>query len=95
MSSISITLAYAPTADTQELITLHLAKGATALDALTLSGLFNGSNLTDLPLGVFSKRVNSDHVLNLGDRLEVYRPLTQDPKKQRKQKAKRSSNKAS
>lgn len=44
--------------------------------------------LADAPFGVFSTRVTPDTVLKPGDRLEIYRPLTRDPKERRRQRAK-------
>lgn len=40
-----------------------------------------------VPLGVYGVRIDDDHVLADGDRLEVYRPLTQDPMTRRRQRA--------
>ena len=42
-------------------------------------------------VGVFSQRVSLDYRLDTGDRLEVYRPLTVDPKSARKHRNARSS----
>ena len=39
------------------------------------------------PLGVFNELVDDDYVLNDGDRVEIYRPLQQDPKELRRQRA--------
>ena len=44
--------------------------------------------LADAPFGVFSTRATPDTVLKPGDRLEIYRPLTRDPKERRRQRAK-------
>lgn len=40
--------------------------------------------IKNLNLGIFSKRVNLDHVISDGDRLEIYRPLIIDPKEARR-----------
>lgn len=40
-----------------------------------------------MPMGIFAKRVDFSTVLNPGDRLEIYRPLTISPKERRRQKA--------
>ena len=42
-------------------------------------------------LGVYSNRVDDDYVLVDGDRLEVYRPLQQDPMELRRRRAKLST----
>ena len=38
-------------------------------------------------VGIFSRKVPLDHVLRDGDRIEIYRPLTADPKEMRRQRA--------
>ncbi len=38
-------------------------------------------------IGIFGKIVKPDHVLENGDRIEIYRPLIADPKQVRKQRA--------
>ena len=76
--------------DRQWLLGLEVAEGTTARAALLASGL-----LVDCPelqigepvLGVWSRRVDFDTRLEPGDRLEVYRPLTADPKTARRQRA--------
>ena len=78
-------------ADRQELITLDLPEGSTALQAVEASGLLQkhpeiepgGLN----KLGVFAKLVKADAVLRDRDRIEIYRPLIADPKEVRRQKA--------
>jgi len=40
-----------------------------------------------LSIGVFSQKVAHDYLLEEGDRLEIYRPLTADPKEVRRQLA--------
>ena len=44
-------------------------------------------SLTDCEVGVFSKPVALDDVLEEGDRLEIYRPLEVDPKEARRRRA--------
>ena len=78
-------------ADRQELITLDMPVGSTALQAVEASGLLQkypeiepgGLN----KLGVFAKLVKADAVLRDRDRVEIYRPLIADPKEVRRQKA--------
>jgi len=50
-------------------------------DALAASG-FEGH-----AVGIFGKRVDLDHRLAEGDRVEIYRPLAMDPKEARRQRA--------
>lgn len=44
-------------------------------------------DLDNAPLGVFGERVSDDTLLSEGDRVEVYRPLMQDPMELRRQRA--------
>lgn len=77
--------------DRQELISLDLPEGSTALQAVEASGLLvkfpdiepGGRN----KLGVFAKLVKPETVLRERDRVEIYRPLIADPKEVRRQKA--------
>jgi putative ubiquitin-RnfH superfamily antitoxin RatB of RatAB toxin-antitoxin module len=41
-------------------------------------------------VGIFSKPVKLDQVLQEGDRVEIYRPLTADPKDARKERAEKA-----
>lgn len=69
---------------------LNLNEGATVMDALNQSGIYRSHpEIMDYPLGIFSKRVNSDTPLREGDRVEIYRPLLVDPMEKRRQRAKR------
>ena len=67
---------------------LCLVKGATVADAITASGIINQYPLASaLPTGIFSKLVSRETVLSSGDRVELYRPLTIDPKEKRRQRS--------
>lgn len=44
-------------------------------------------HLESLTLGIFSKPVNLDTWLKPGDRIEIYRPLSIDPKQARRKRA--------
>ncbi|MCO7227402.1 RnfH family protein [Pleionea sp. CnH1-48] len=74
----------------QKLITVDVAEGATAREAIELSGilpLFPEIDLASSKIGVFSRVVTLDHPLREGDRVEIYRPLLIDPKEVRRRKA--------
>lgn len=88
-STITIEVAYA-LPHRQHIEVLQLARGVTAREALVFSELPVGLleiNTQDCPLGVFGKRVNDDYVLQSGDRLEIYRPLTNNPRETRRRLA--------
>lgn len=69
---------------------LSLPMGSTAIQAIEAAGLLRhlpAEVLNPLRLGVFSRRVDADHVLRDGDRLEIYRPLVLDPMASRRRRA--------
>ena len=62
---------------------IELPEGATIKDAIERSGIlkqFPEINLEQQKFGVFGKVSKPDAVLNDGDRIEIYRPITCDPK---------------
>ncbi|MDO8263702.1 MAG: RnfH family protein [Gallionella sp.] len=64
-------------------IDVVLPDGATIQDAIERSGIlkqFPEINLEQQKVGIFSKISKLDTVLNDGDRVEIYRPITCDPK---------------
>ena len=71
---------------------LRLPAGSTAGAALAAIAQ-DENGLQDLlegqPLGIFARRVEPGHVLQEGDRLEIYRPLQLDPKEARRRRATR------
>lgn len=72
---------------------LAVESGCTAQQAVALSGIaaeFPELVLANYKLGVFSKVVDSQHVLAEGERVEIYRPLLLDPKEARRQRAEKS-----
>lgn len=80
----------------QDQCTIHLQltlkPGATVADALDESGLLAiHPELQGLPVGIFARQVSLDCVLKPGDRIEIYRPLTLDPKEKRRQLARKKN----
>lgn len=68
---------------------LNLTEGETVLGALIASGIFETHPETkDMLVGIFSKPVPLDTIVKDGDRLEIYRPLSLDPKEKRRLRAK-------
>ena len=66
---------------TTALHVLHALAQFLGLDAAALQAVVD-----DGRIGVWGKPVSADRVLVEGDRLEVYRPLTVDPKVARRQR---------
>lgn len=91
MAVLHITLTYsAVTAELHEQ-ELELAPGATVADALQAAGGLQALGFTDekqlLPMmGIWGKLTKSEQPLSDGDRVELYRPLTVDPKIARRER---------
>ncbi|WP_298449282.1 RnfH family protein [uncultured Marinobacter sp.] len=82
--------------DRQEIISVQVPDGATAVDAARLSGIaaiFPEIDVDSINMGIFGKVIKkpSDHELRDGDRVELYRPLQIDPKQARLNRAKKKS----
>lgn len=84
---IKIEVAYA-LPEKQFLYAFEVVQGTNALQAVELSPLFKEfASLDTSSLGVFSKPVTGDYILEEGDRVEIYRPLKADPKERRRKVA--------
>ncbi|MEH6575558.1 MAG: RnfH family protein [Amphritea sp.] len=62
---------------------LTLAQGSTVKDAIANSGLldqFPHLNFSSFKTGIFGKFAKLDKTLEPGDRVEIYQPITSDPK---------------
>ncbi len=62
---------------------VEVPEGATIQDAINKSGIlkqFPEIDLTVQKVGIYSKVSKLDAVLSDGDRVEIYRPITCDPK---------------
>lgn len=70
-----------------EVVTLQLADGATVRDALLAAGLTCDAGGAT---AIFGRTAADGDALRHGDRLEVLRPLTIDPKDARRRRASRS-----
>ncbi len=82
MPDISVEVVYA-LPEKQYLRTVTLAEGATVEEAIKASGLLSLRKDIDLKsnkVGVYSRPVKLDDLLQDGDRVEIYRPLIADPK---------------
>jgi uncharacterized protein len=69
----------------------RLALGACVADALRLAALdpdFADVDLANSAFGIFGRLTRADQALKEGDRIEIYRPLTADPKVARRARAK-------
>jgi|HubBroStandDraft_6_1064221.scaffolds.fasta_scaffold91523_3 putative ubiquitin-RnfH superfamily antitoxin RatB of RatAB toxin-antitoxin module len=72
---------------------LSMAQGAVIADALGLIAAdpeFSGIDLAGSALGIFGKVAQRDQPLKDGDRIEIYRPLAEEPKLARRNRASKS-----
>ena len=86
---MKIEIAYA-TLQKQRILLVDVEPGTMAEQAVKLSSIiesFPEIDMNHLKLGIFGKAIKSDHILEEGDRIEIYRPLVADPKEVRRQKA--------
>jgi len=75
----------------QTVLKLEVEAGCTAGEALLRSGilaLHPGVDASSCGLGIFGHEVTRDHRLHDGDRVEVLRPLMEDPRERRRRLAK-------
>lgn len=76
--------------DRQRVVELPWQEGMTATQAVEASGLareFPEIVERPLELGIFGRRIDAHRVLVAGDRVEIYRPLPDDPKERRRRRA--------
>ena len=64
-------------------LNIDVNDSCTVMDALTQSGIlvnFPEIDIETAKIGIYGKFVKTDAVLKDGDRVEIYRPITADPK---------------
>jgi putative ubiquitin-RnfH superfamily antitoxin RatB of RatAB toxin-antitoxin module len=86
---IHVEVAYA-LPDDQFLVELEVNDVTSVAEAITKSGLFERYpelKQLELSIGIYSRPVTADTKLSDGDRVEIYRPLTIDPKEARRLRA--------
>lgn len=86
---IAVEVAYA-TPKKQHLLTLNVPAGCTVEQAIERSGICDMCPEIDLQaqkVGIWSKAVKPDQVLQERDRVEIYRALIADPKEARRKRA--------
>jgi putative ubiquitin-RnfH superfamily antitoxin RatB of RatAB toxin-antitoxin module len=86
---LRVTVVYSPAARQVHEVQLAVPEGTTAWQALTESGvplLFPNLKLSTAVLGIWGRKSTPDQVLRDQDRLEIYRPLTVDPKVARRER---------
>lgn len=87
--TIQVEVVYA-LSDRQEKRIVELPTGSTVGQAIDESGIVEcipGGAIDPGRLGIFSRKVAPGDVLAHGDRVEIYRQLTLDPKEARRKRA--------
>ena len=86
---ITVEVAYAA-AQKQQILTVTVPFASTIEKAIDCSGIldiFPEIDLTRQKVGIFSQQKKLTDILHHGDRIEIYRPLTIDPKEARRRRA--------
>lgn len=89
--AITVEVVYA-LPERQTLIALAVAPGTTAGEAVRLSGVLSAHPefaQREPSIGIFGRVVGREHLLDDGDRIEIYRPLVVDPKTSRNERVAR------
>lgn len=76
--------------DKQSLLSLEVDAGASVQDAILqsrIADLFPETEMDSLPVGVWGKPVQRDYRVRSGDRIEIYRTLSINPREARRQLA--------
>ncbi len=92
---ITVEVAYA-LPERQCILTIQMKSDSTIQMAIEQSGIlaeFPDINLSAQSVGVFGKKKRLTDIIFDGDRIEIYRALTIDPKEARRQKAIRTKKK--
>jgi hypothetical protein len=89
--TLAVEVVFCPAPGQVDQVQLALPPGSTVADALQASGVLqrHGLAVEGLRVGVWCRAAALDHGLRERDRVEVYRPLTVDPKEARRQRYKR------
>ena len=92
MAEIGIEVAYAGP-EGQAVLTLSVPAGSTAWQAAqsAVPSLPAGVVPDPSRIGIFTRKVTPDRVLEEGDRVEIYRPLVLDPMEARRRRALRGA----
>lgn len=90
-SAIEIEVVYAAV-DRQVLLKVSVPAGSTLREGLIASGIaaqFPELDVQSCPVGIFGKVIADPdrHMLQAGERIEIYRPLLADPKEVRRLRA--------
>jgi putative ubiquitin-RnfH superfamily antitoxin RatB of RatAB toxin-antitoxin module len=85
-AELSVELFWSPARGELREQRLSLPAGSTLREALVASLWFEPAGIETLTVGIWGRMVALDTPLRERDRIEVYRPLTVDPKEARRQR---------
>ncbi len=89
-NTIKIEVAYA-LPESQKIVEVEVAEGTLAIDAAKASGIekfYPEVDIDAAKMGIFGKAIKpKTHIMQEGERIEIYRPLISDPKASRKARA--------
>jgi uncharacterized protein len=87
---ISVDVVYSPRSREVQIVPLQLPPDSTVGQAIAASGLLerHALSIAELSCAVWGRRCNPQHPLREGDRVELCRALTVDPKEARRQRYK-------
>lgn len=86
---VDVEVAFA-TPEKQVIVKVTLPEGSTVAEAIDAAGIkqaFPEFEQTVCQVGIFAKPCQLNHLLAQGDRIEIYRPLFNDPKDARRLRA--------
>ncbi|WP_050658447.1 RnfH family protein [Gallaecimonas pentaromativorans] len=89
---LNVEVAYAEP-ERQALIALKVVEGATVQEVIERSGIlgrFSDLDLAKNDVGIWSRSCKLSDKVREGDRVEIYRPLTADPKDIRRRRAEKA-----
>lgn len=87
---VDVELVYIPKDAPPVHLKLSIAAGSSITDVVRQSRLVESyPEVEQLAVGIFATQVTWDTVVKAGDRVELYRPLSTDPKEKRRQRARR------
>lgn len=86
---LRIEVVFSPAPRQVRSVVLELPSGSSLADAVRASGLLDADMPSGLCWGVWGRVQAPEWRLRSGDRVEIYRPLTVDPKEARRQRYRR------
>ena len=84
-AEVSVELVHSPAARQVQQVRLRVPAGATVREVLLACGWFDMASF-DAAVGIWGRKVTQAEAVREGDRIEIYRGLSVDPKEARRQR---------